>query len=249
MAERMLTSRLPMRSTWPFHSVELTGPDIFTCQALGKKVILSMGGAAGVYGFRSSAAAVRTATDVWNTYLGGSGTNRPLGPAVLDGIDLDLEGGGVLYYPDFVQALYVPLPRLLHHPGSAGQRQPLRLCSGPVLQQLLRRLTSSYCGVLQRRVVNAGRAEGLQVGGDTSCFNNCSFKWIPGLHDSCKHPHRAQQFALPGGLRVLVGRVRRHQRHQRPNMEPTRIHARLGPARNIEFGLTTDLPPHVCTAH
>ena len=42
-----------------FHDTAATGRDIPTCQALGKKLILSMGGAAGVYGFRSAAAAQR----------------------------------------------------------------------------------------------------------------------------------------------------------------------------------------------
>eukprot|EP00884_Botryococcus_braunii_P020261 jgi/Botrbrau1/6919/Bobra.0215s0001.1 len=88
-----------------FHDTAATGRDIPTCQALGKKLILSMGGAAGVYGFRSAAAAQRTAQDIWNAYLGGSGTNRPFGSPVLDGIDLDLEGGSPDYYTDFVQRL------------------------------------------------------------------------------------------------------------------------------------------------
>jgi hypothetical protein len=42
-----------------FHDTAAAGRDVPTCQALGKKVILSMGGAAGVYGFTSAAVAQR----------------------------------------------------------------------------------------------------------------------------------------------------------------------------------------------
>ena len=47
-----------------------------------------------------------TATNVWNAYLGGSGTNRPFGSVVLDGVDLDIEQpNGAQYYSDFVNTL------------------------------------------------------------------------------------------------------------------------------------------------
>lgn len=42
-----------------FHDVAVSATEIPGCQALGKKVILSIGGGAGIYGFRSAAAAVR----------------------------------------------------------------------------------------------------------------------------------------------------------------------------------------------
>eukprot|EP00884_Botryococcus_braunii_P019548 jgi/Botrbrau1/6277/Bobra.0129s0022.1 len=157
-----------------FHSVELTGPDIFTCQALGKKVILSMGGAAGVYGFRSSAAAVRTATDVWNTYLGGSGTNRPLGPAVLDGIDLDLEGGGVLYYPDFVQALYdlmatggkkYYITAVPQCPFPDFYTNPVLQAKGNLFDFVLVQFYNNYCGGSQAAIVASYNAEWSTLAG------------------------------------------------------------------------------------
>lgn len=68
---------------------------ISSCQALGIKIILSMGGAVGNYGFSSDADASSVATYVWQAYLGGSSASvtRPLGAAVLDGVDLDIEGG------------------------------------------------------------------------------------------------------------------------------------------------------------
>ncbi|CAM8896046.1 unnamed protein product [Rhodiola kirilowii] len=67
--------------------------DIKSCQAKGVKVLLSIGGAAGSYTLVSSEDARQVATYLWNNFLGGSSSTRPLGPAVLDGIDFDIEGG------------------------------------------------------------------------------------------------------------------------------------------------------------
>jgi chitinase len=35
---------------------------------------------------------------LWNNYLGGTSPSRPLGDAVLDGVDFDIELGGVKYW-------------------------------------------------------------------------------------------------------------------------------------------------------
>lgn len=67
--------------------------DIESCQAEGVKVILSLGGAAGSYSLTSTADARSVATYLWNNFLGGQSSSRPLGAAVLDGIDFDIEGG------------------------------------------------------------------------------------------------------------------------------------------------------------
>lgn len=53
-----------------------------------------MGGATGGAGFQSSEQAVSFADTIWNLFLGGNSITRPFGDAVLDGIDLDIEGGG-----------------------------------------------------------------------------------------------------------------------------------------------------------
>ncbi|KAK6267297.1 hypothetical protein QUC31_018134 [Theobroma cacao] len=37
---------------------------------------------------------------LWNNYLGGNSTDRPLGDAVLDGIDFDVEGGSPSHYDE-----------------------------------------------------------------------------------------------------------------------------------------------------
>ncbi|XP_031260826.1 hevamine-A-like [Pistacia vera] len=67
--------------------------DIKSCQAKGIKVLLSLGGASGSYSLTSTADAKSVATYLWNNFLGGQSSSRPLGAAVLDGIDFDIEGG------------------------------------------------------------------------------------------------------------------------------------------------------------
>ncbi|KAL2645006.1 hypothetical protein R1flu_012593 [Riccia fluitans] len=72
---------------------------IKNCQNKGIKVLLSLGGASGNYGFNSADEARTLAQQIWDSYLGGNG-NRPLGDARLDGIDLDLENGRSAFYAD-----------------------------------------------------------------------------------------------------------------------------------------------------
>ncbi|GLJ32421.1 hypothetical protein SUGI_0652380 [Cryptomeria japonica] len=67
--------------------------DIKACQSRGVKVLLSLGGGAGSYYLSSDADAKNVASYLWDNYLGGHSDSRPLGDAVLDGIDLDIEGG------------------------------------------------------------------------------------------------------------------------------------------------------------
>ncbi|ONI23257.1 hypothetical protein PRUPE_2G177900 [Prunus persica] len=80
--------------------------DIKSCQAKGVKVILSIGGGAGSYYLTSKEDARQVATYLWNNFLGGSSsTSRPLGDAVLDGIDFDIEGGTNLHWDDLARYL------------------------------------------------------------------------------------------------------------------------------------------------
>lgn len=65
--------------------------DIKTCQSLGKKVLLSLGGAIGSYGFTSDSQAEDFADTLWNTFAGGSADERPFDDAVVDGFDFDIE--------------------------------------------------------------------------------------------------------------------------------------------------------------
>ncbi|XP_061369693.1 hevamine-A-like [Gastrolobium bilobum] len=79
--------------------------DIKSCQAKGIKVLLSLGGGAGSYSLASPQDARQVATYLWNNFLGGHSSSRPLGPAVLDGIDFDIEGGSNLYWDDLARYL------------------------------------------------------------------------------------------------------------------------------------------------
>lgn len=79
--------------------------DIKTCQNSGVKVLLSLGGAAGSYGFSSDSEGQTFAETIWNLFGGGTSDTRPFDDAVIDGIDLDIEGGLSTGYAAFVTAL------------------------------------------------------------------------------------------------------------------------------------------------
>ncbi|WCJ19302.1 Acidic endochitinase [Euphorbia peplus] len=79
--------------------------DIQSCQARGIKVLLSIGGGAGGYYLTSTQDAEEVATYLWNNFLGGNSTSRPFGPAVLDGIDFDIEGGTNQHWDDLARFL------------------------------------------------------------------------------------------------------------------------------------------------
>ncbi|KAF5367039.1 hypothetical protein D9758_004070 [Tetrapyrgos nigripes] len=79
-------------STLP--NCQFMAADIQACQARGKIITLSLGGATGAAVFSSDAQAQSFADQIWNLFLGGSSSTRPFGSAVLDGVDLDIEGGG-----------------------------------------------------------------------------------------------------------------------------------------------------------
>jgi len=77
------------------------------CQANGKQVLISLGGAVGGYGFKNDGEAKQFAGRVWNLMLGGSELQalRPFGTAQLDGVDLDIEGGHPTGYSAFIREL------------------------------------------------------------------------------------------------------------------------------------------------
>ncbi|KAG0043244.1 Chitinase 1 [Gryganskiella cystojenkinii] len=82
-----------------------TAAGVRMCQSHGKAVILSLGGAAGAYGFADDTEARDFAHMIWNLFLGGSSVTRPLDDAILDGVDLDIEGGSSVGYPAFIAEL------------------------------------------------------------------------------------------------------------------------------------------------
>ncbi len=82
--------------------------DIKTCQSLGKKVLLSLGGAEATTAFSSDDQASGFATKLWDLFGGGNGENadmRPFGSAVLDGFDVDNEDHSTAFYSTFVSSL------------------------------------------------------------------------------------------------------------------------------------------------
>ncbi|CDP16516.1 unnamed protein product [Coffea canephora] len=79
--------------------------EIKACQNQNIKVLLSLGGGAGSYGLTSADDAGQVANYLWNTFLGGQSGSRPLGDAVLDGIDFDIETGTGQYWDDLARAL------------------------------------------------------------------------------------------------------------------------------------------------
>ncbi|XP_023740724.1 acidic endochitinase SE2 [Lactuca sativa] len=79
--------------------------DIQSCQNQGIKMFLSIGGAVGSYSLSSSEDAQQVSDYLWNNFLGGQSNSRPLGDAVLDGIDFVIESGSGEFWPDLAKAL------------------------------------------------------------------------------------------------------------------------------------------------
>ncbi|RKP04889.1 glycoside hydrolase superfamily, partial [Thamnocephalis sphaerospora] len=79
--------------------------DIATCQKLGVKIELGLGGASGNYGFTNDQQAAAFADELHKMAFSGKGSVRPFGPGSLDGVNLDLEGGTQTGYTQFVKRL------------------------------------------------------------------------------------------------------------------------------------------------
>ncbi|CAO3594147.1 unnamed protein product [Absidia cylindrospora] len=79
--------------------------DIKTCQSKGKKILLSLGGAAGSYGFSSDSQAKTFAQTLYDMFGAGSHKYRPFDDAVIDGFDFDIEGGGATGYATLSDSL------------------------------------------------------------------------------------------------------------------------------------------------
>ncbi|XP_022774002.1 hevamine-A-like [Durio zibethinus] len=78
---------------------------IRNCQEKGIKVMLSIGGGIGQYSLASKDDAKKVAAYLYNNFLGGTSASRPLGSAVLDGIDFDIELGSTKYWDDLARYL------------------------------------------------------------------------------------------------------------------------------------------------
>jgi len=79
------------------------------CHRNGKKVLISIGGPFHVDIIPSAKKAKELAVTVWNLFLGGDQfiemDIRPFGGAVLDGVNLDIQGGRGDYYVDFLKEI------------------------------------------------------------------------------------------------------------------------------------------------
>jgi chitinase len=105
------------------------GADVKACQRMGVKVLLSIGGGVGSYGLSSRADARSVAAYLWDNYLGGGGggsESRPLGDAVLDGVDFDIESGGGMYWDDLARFL-----KSYSRRGRGRARRPVYLSAAP----------------------------------------------------------------------------------------------------------------------
>jgi len=80
---------------------------IKACQAKGKTVLMSLGGASGAAGFRNDEQGKLFAYRIYHLLLEGTDLQsiRPFGTAILDGIDLDIEGGPPTGYSAMVKEL------------------------------------------------------------------------------------------------------------------------------------------------
>ncbi|KAJ2786167.1 Chitinase 2 [Coemansia interrupta] len=131
------------------------GKAIQKCQKKGKAVILSMGGASGAYGFSDDTQAERYADEIWDMFLGGNARNRPFDDAILDGIDLDIEGGSSVGYVRFVQRLrerFIESPGRRYYMTAAPQCPYPDFYSGPILDNayldmVFVQFYNNYCGI------------------------------------------------------------------------------------------------------
>jgi chitinase len=93
--------------------------DITSCQSGGVKAMLSIGG--GGYFFNSKQDAFQLAQYIWDNFLGGTSDKRPLGDAVLDGVDFNIEGGN----PDYYGALAAYLKSFGSKQGKSSKKEVL----------------------------------------------------------------------------------------------------------------------------
>lgn len=82
---------------------------IATCQSVGVKVILSLGGASGSYSLSSNAQAQQIGQYLWESYgnSGSTSVQRPFGNVFVNGFDFDIEvnDGYSQYYPAMISTL------------------------------------------------------------------------------------------------------------------------------------------------
>ncbi|XP_027155718.1 acidic endochitinase-like [Coffea eugenioides] len=80
----------------------LLSSEIELCQSLGIQVLISLAGAPNL---SSTAEAYEVASYIWDNFLGGSSSSRPLGEAVLNGVDYHIHSGKPDFLDDLARAL------------------------------------------------------------------------------------------------------------------------------------------------
>ncbi|KAJ1738324.1 Chitinase 2 [Coemansia sp. RSA 1086] len=131
------------------------GKAVKKCQKQGKIVLLSLGGASGAYGFADDVQAERYADEIWEMFLGGNSETRPFDGSILDGIDLDIEGGSSVGYVRFVQRLrerFTEVPNRRFYVSAAPQCPYPDFYSGPILDNAFLDMVfvqfyNNYCGL------------------------------------------------------------------------------------------------------
>lgn len=131
------------------------GKDISQCQSRGKKILLSLGGAVGSYGFTSESQAIDFADQLWNIFGGGTSLTRPFADAIVDGFDLDIEAGSGQFYAAMVSRLkqYFDLDKSKSYYISAAPQCPFpdayvgeALASSPI-DFIFVQFYNNYCGM------------------------------------------------------------------------------------------------------
>ncbi|KAI5804981.1 glycoside hydrolase superfamily [Geopyxis carbonaria] len=96
----------------PFPNTDIYQPagwdtQIPECQAAGKKILISIGGAVMHDGLESVEMATKFAENIWNMFGEGQDLKefRPFGAAVVDGFDFDIENKKPAYVPEAMDAL------------------------------------------------------------------------------------------------------------------------------------------------
>ena len=115
--------------------------DITTCQGLGKKVMLSIGGSTGNSAFTNVAQAQKFATQVWNLFGSGTGEDpdlRPFGSTILDGIDIGKSHFIRIVHAKHLLTMYIQTTKTTAPPTGATSSPP----SAPRWTQIKVRLTT-----------------------------------------------------------------------------------------------------------
>ncbi|GLU16718.1 hypothetical protein SLE2022_331350 [Rubroshorea leprosula] len=91
--------------SWTSGGCTGVGQEISYCQQLGIKVLISIGGGTDTYTLTSVEDAQDVADYLWTNFLDGNTSAGPLGGAILDGVDFDIEFGDGQYYDNLTYFL------------------------------------------------------------------------------------------------------------------------------------------------